>query len=255
VNFKKENQIQELNTVKKRNPKWERDELILALELYFRHNPNSISAKHQEVLKLSKILNSLPIHGISSEYVNFRNPNGVYMKMSNFLRLDPNYNGKGLERGSKLEEEVWNEFYPNKSKLRDLAKNIKASVNSKTEEITSPINEEEEEVFPEGKILFRVHKLRERNVGVVKKKKQQALEKNELYCEICQFDFFKTYGEIGEGFIECHHTIPVSEYTEKKNTKLQDLILVCSNCHRMLHRRRPWLGKGDLMNLMEKVSK
>ncbi|UXH44427.1 HNH endonuclease [Rossellomorea vietnamensis] len=255
MNFNKEEQIKKPNTVKKRNPKWERDELILALELYFRHNPNTISAKHQEVLKLSKILNSLPIHGISPEYVNFRNPNGVYMKMSNFLRLDPNYKGKGLERGSKLEEDVWNEFYSNKSKLRDLATNIKASVESKKEEIKFPINEEEEEVFPEGKILFRVHKLRERNVGAVKKKKQQALENNELYCEICQFDFFKTYGEIGKGFIECHHTIPVSEYTEKNNTRLQDLILVCSNCHRMLHRRRPWLNKGDLMKLMEKSSK
>jgi 5-methylcytosine-specific restriction enzyme A len=80
--------------------------LILALELYFRHNPNQINNNHKEVVKLSDILNSLPIHEDRPNQEKFRNPNGVYMKMWNYLRFDPNYKGKGLERGSRLEEEV-----------------------------------------------------------------------------------------------------------------------------------------------------
>ncbi|EJR31147.1 HNH endonuclease [Bacillus mycoides] len=235
---------------KKRNPNWKRDELILALDLYFRHNPNQINAKHEGVVKLSEILNSLPIHKIQANTVNFRNPNGVYMKMCNFLRLDPDYNGKGLERGSKLEEEVWDEFYNDKNRLHDIAQSIMAGITYEKDEVSKQIDNEDEEEFPEGKILYRMHKQRERNSSVVKRKKQIALEKNQLKCEICEFDFFKTYGELGKGFIECHHTVPISNYKENTKTKLNDLVLVCSNCHRMLHRKRPWLGKEELKTLI-----
>jgi 5-methylcytosine-specific restriction protein A len=234
---------------KKRNPAWKRDELILALDLYFKHNPNQISNKHEEVVKLSKLLNSLPIHENQANSVSFRNPNGVYMKMCNFLRFDPDYKGKGLERGSKLEEEVWNEFHKDKNKLHDIAQSIVLGVRMEKKEAFKTLNIEEEE-FPEGKILYRLHKQRERNSSIVKKKKQKALDENNLTCEICDFDFFSTYGELGKGYIECHHTIPVSNYKENATTKLKDLVLVCSNCHRMLHRKRPWLSKEELKTLI-----
>ncbi|GAB6158809.1 hypothetical protein JCM39194_20090 [Desulfotomaculum varum] len=51
-----------------------------------------------------------------------------------------------------------------------------------------------------------------------------------------------------EGYIECHHTIPISEYAKEIKTRVSDLALVCSNCHRMLHRRRPWLSIDQLRN-------
>ena len=46
----------------RRNPRRQRDELILALDLYFRHRPDTISKAHQEVAALSQLLNELPIH-------------------------------------------------------------------------------------------------------------------------------------------------------------------------------------------------
>ena len=107
-----------------RNPPWQRDELILALDLYFRHNPSHISSSHPEVIELSHTLNSLPIHRDKPDGVRFRNPNGVYMKMCNYLRLDPSYQGKGLERGGKLEEEIWLEFADDRELLRKVAQGI-----------------------------------------------------------------------------------------------------------------------------------
>jgi 5-methylcytosine-specific restriction protein A len=80
-----------------RNLPWQRDELILALDLYFRHRPDTISQKHPEVAALSELLNALPIHPDRPDRVRFRNLNGTYMKLCNFLRLDPDYKGKGLE--------------------------------------------------------------------------------------------------------------------------------------------------------------
>jgi len=95
-----------------RNPAWTRDELILALDLYFRlrHNSMGISENQEEVKKLSALLNQLPIHDRKPDEAKFRNPSGVYMKLMNFARLDPDYPGVGLRHGGKLEEEIWNEF-------------------------------------------------------------------------------------------------------------------------------------------------
>lgn len=109
----------------------------------------------------------------------------------------------------------------------------------------------EEDEFPEGQELERKHKTRERNQALIKKAKEQFKQKHGcLCCEICGFDFSKTYGEIGEDFIEAHHTIPISELSVEVKTKIDDIAMVCSNCHRMLHRKRPWLGMGHLKALI-----
>ena len=60
-----------------RNPAWKRDELILALDLYFKFGVGNLSKNHKKILELSEILNELDIHEIKSDAVKFRNANGV----------------------------------------------------------------------------------------------------------------------------------------------------------------------------------
>jgi hypothetical protein len=55
-------------------------------------------------------------------------------------------------------------------------------------------------------------------------------------CEICGFDFERVYGEIGKKFLEAHHKVPLKYLTKIIENNLDDLLGVCSNCHRMLHR-------------------
>lgn len=66
-------------------------------------------------------------------------------------------------------------------------------------------------------------------------------------CQCCNFDFADAYGTLGAGFIEVHHTKPVSslecETIVDANT---DLVVLCSNCHRMIHRK-----KGDPFTVAE----
>lgn len=89
----------------------------------------------------------------------------------------------------------------------------------------------------EGRIKYVIHKRRERNPELAAAKKRSFLKTfGRLYCEICGFDFEQTYGAVGEGFIECHHVIPISTYQEESITRLEDLKLLCANCHRMIHR-------------------
>jgi HNH endonuclease len=97
--------------------------------------------------------------------------------------------------------------------------------------------ESEGEVI-EGKLLFKLHRIRERNPRLIRRKKKAILEAfGQLACEICGFDFLLVYGQLGEGFAECHHRVPLSELGGTTVTRLADLAIVCPNCHRMLHRQ------------------
>ncbi|AJA09874.1 hypothetical protein SKP52_14960 [Sphingopyxis fribergensis] len=85
----------------------------------------------------------------------------------------------------------------------------------------------------EGAATLRTHLRRERSKSLVNRFKKQL---RTLACSVCDFDFGKTYGELGHGFIEAHHKVPVSELEPGAATRIEDLAAVCSNCHRMLHR-------------------
>lgn len=119
------------------------------------------------------------------------------------------------------------------------------------ENIENVILEEDDELsFPEGKEIYRLHKSKERNTELIKIVKLNRLQKDkDLSCEVCNFSFSKQYGELGEGFIEAHHLFPISQLTEETETKISDIALVCSNCHRMLHRKRPWITIEGLKNI------
>src|SRR5687767_6389498 len=108
-----------------RNPKWHRDEIILALDLYFLKDRGSIDRSNPKVIELSEILNRLPLFPNRPDVEKFRNPNGVALKLANFLSFDPNYEGKGMESGSKLDAEVFSEFFRDKSRLHNIANEIK----------------------------------------------------------------------------------------------------------------------------------
>jgi 5-methylcytosine-specific restriction protein A len=230
-----------------RNPSWTQDEHILALDLYFRFNPSKIGKKHASVVELSDLLNRLPIHPQALRGETFRNPDSVYMKLCNFLRLDPSYKGKGLSAGSKGEEVVWNMYAGNRSELTKIAEAIRASGERQISTLLTQPLDEDEEAFPEGRVLTREHRTRERNRQLVERKKKAVLlAKGNLECEVCEFDFFSTYGELGREFVECHHLAPLSDLREERKTKLSELSIVCANCHRMLHRARPWKSIGEL---------
>src|SRR5439155_27256990 len=114
--------------------------------------------------------------------------------------------------------------------------------------------DDDEMEAPEGAVLTRVHKVRERSKAIVDRKKKQVLRlTGRLSCEVCEFDFARVYGELGVGFAECHHTMPLSDLRPRQRTSLADLAVVCSNCHRMIHRRRPWPTVRELRDVTQRL--
>jgi len=238
-----------------RNPSWTRDELILALDCYSRHQGNPPRSS-VEIGDLSVVLNRFQKLLGSRHAETLRNANGVYMKMMNFRRFDPAFigNGKsGLSRGDRLEEEVWETFHADPTRLTAVANAIRNQLTPGDHLRSLEIGVDLE--APEGKVLTNLHKQRERNRELVRAKKRRALAAfGGLRCEVCAFDFSAIYGERGHGFIECHHTKPVETLSENARTRLSDLALLCSNCHRMVHSRRPWLSLSDLREVISMVA-
>ena len=86
------------------------------------------------------------------------------------------------------------------------------------------------------KVYKRSNKLREKAI-------QFYTVDDRIKCQACCFDFEEFYGEYGKNFIEIHHQKPVFQFDGDDLERtieeaLENVIPVCSNCHRMIHRRR-----------------
>lgn len=103
----------------------------------------------------------------------------------------------------------------------------------------------------EGTARLVSHLRRERNRAIVEAKKAETLNATgRLCCEVCGFDFSATYGALGEGFCEVHHLVPLSASTDSVTTTLDDLAILCSNCHRIIHRTEPMLSVSQLSEVV-----
>ncbi|MEG4446609.1 DUF3578 domain-containing protein [Microcoleus sp. AT9_B5] len=97
-------------------------------------------------------------------------------------------------------------------------------------------NEAEREWF-EYPTKYRLHRVTERNQTLsIKVKELQGYE-----CKACGFDFEDRDGEIGKGYIEAHHNVPISHLSGAniQLDPLKDFTVLCSNCHSMIHRIKP----------------
>lgn len=212
--------------------RWSRDELILVLDLYFEMGYASDASDGDErITSLARTLNSLPLRDDESSQP--RNAREVSLILSDYLRFDPEH-AVMQARISETAERVWESFSGDRDRLQQTAESIRRNADV----VPMRGSDLEDEIeFDEGRILTRIHFARERNATLVTTKKRLVLTQTcKLECEACGFDFQKVYGELGEGYAECHHTAPVATLNPGTNTRLTDLCILCSNCHRMIHR-------------------
>jgi hypothetical protein len=83
--------------------------------------------------------------------------------------------------------------------------------------------------------LVRRHEAWERSPKIA----LEAKVRDGFICQVCEFNFTANYGTLGRGFAEAHHKKPLKVFRAKKvRRSAEDLLTVCANCHRMLHRLR-----------------
>ena len=94
----------------------------------------------------------------------------------------------------------------------------------------------------EGGKKWVIHLRRERKPSIVRAKKKRVLkETGKLMCEVCDFDFEEKYHALGKYFCETHHRKPIGTAQYEVETKLEDLAIICSNCHRIIHKTKPMM--------------
>jgi 5-methylcytosine-specific restriction enzyme A len=100
---------------------------------------------------------------------------------------------------------------------------------------------------------YRLHRCIERNG----KAARAAKKHHGTRCQACDLDFGECYGPLGEGFIEAHHLRPIASLEEgiafAYNVAL-DFAVLCSNCHRMIHRSDEPADVDALRRIIRRMS-
>lgn len=116
----------------------------------------------------------------------------------------------------------------NKVRLSDIV----TSITKQSPEETALSLQDIQTEFPEGGIQEVTLELRKRNPLL----RKQAIARYGYRCQICGFSFEEFYGELGKGYVEVHHLTPLSDRETEASTGIEDVTVVCANCHRILHR-------------------
>jgi putative restriction endonuclease len=107
--------------------------------------------------------------------------------------------------------------------------------------VPTPLDDPELLSFSEGakRQAFVWHRKRESKLRRQKIRSVLATNENRLRCEVagCGFDFQEVYGELGKEFAHVHHLRPLSDFNDDGDeVTIEDLAVVCANCHAMIHR-------------------
>lgn len=161
------------------------------------------------------------------------------------------YHFEALEKHENIPfgDEFFSEDFVQAVQVSTMRKGLAIELNNSPGQIYAPTDVIDLEHF-EGTPVYKSHVVRERSQKLVNAKKRAVKSANQrLQCEACSFDFERVYGDRGTDFIECHHKNPLAESNGQK-TKLEDLALLCSNCHRIIHRSRPWISVDRLKEII-----
>jgi hypothetical protein len=101
----------------------------------------------------------------------------------------------------------------------------------------------------EGRQRLVLHLQRERNQTVARNKKKQAAS---LDCEVCGFSFRRAYGSAASDYCEVHHLLPLSEVEHTTRTRMEDLAILCANCHRVVHLKNSPYTLNEVKSLLAK---
>ena len=116
-----------------------------------------------------------------------------------------------------------------------------------------PVEEQNQETnldvvgYPEGALVKVLTNRYERD----RRNRAAAIAIHGTTCKGCGLNMSERYGTVAEGFVEIHHTTPVSKlglgYTINP---ADDLVPLCPNCHSIAHRRNPPLTVEEIQSLL-----
>lgn len=123
------------------------------------------------------------------------------------------------------------------------------NVNHSSETVASEMTNDEFSQL-EGWLSWENRQIRNRNRFIVDEKRNHHLRTHgNLRCEVCDFSFIDKYGFVKE-FMDVHHKTLISNSDGEIETRLSDLAIVCPNCHRSLHTKKPPFSIDELKSIL-----
>lgn len=232
------------------NFNWTYDEVVLAAALVAQNEWRGLTTSDTRVTQLSELLREATIHSATGRLDSFRSPSSVARKSFDIATRHPDYQGKRTH-GGRYDAAVLKEFIDEPTRMNELAVAIRSEIIAgKSAPPASDPDLESLTAF-EGAVVAAAHLRRERNPKLREAKIASVRHQGRaVQCEVCGFDFATRYGLLGEGYIEVHHVLPLHA-SGLVVTRLKDLALLCSNCHRMIHRAHPWVTPDELREMLE----
>jgi 5-methylcytosine-specific restriction protein A len=227
-----------------RNPPWTDDELLVVLDLYLEHR-RVLEENDPRVIAASELLNRLPLHPRAGS-PGFRTPDAVVLRMANYRAYDPSTSARGMTNAGRRAEQIWARYADGHATVRQLVASILLLADDPASgpagSAVSP--EPDEGEIREGRLIYRVHRGRERNPALRTRKLRQVMRAGlEPVCEVCGLSPHRVFGSGFGTVLECHHLRPL--LLGQRATRLSDIALVCATCHRAIH------AKGLLTTVSE----
>lgn len=213
-----------------------RDEVILALDVFYSSPKGRVTADSDEIKGLSLLLNHLPIHPVENRRADFRNSAGIarqimlYRSSCNTGKRDPNVGALFFDVAFEYENKV--------DELHSIAKAIRRNKEVFVSLFGSPL---EDDGFPEGVLLGHLHNIIEQRDGA-----KLAIKD---HCEVCNSKPALCYRNAGQ-LLQNHLVVAPTLMDYSKKYRANSFLTVCPTCHAALHRYRPWLTKencGDVL--------
>ncbi len=226
-------------------PHWGEAELILLCGSMASQGWRRLKPEEPETAELSFLLRSLSQHPEELRGLYFYCPEHVAAKSRELMA---HLHGHGQPHQTMERDLVLAFRYDYDGRLARRAADLRAELSPPNE--TTPIPDvDEDTAADEGRALERTQLRYERDPRLRRRKIEEVLKAGgAIACEVCGFRFERSYGDRGRDYIEVHHRTPL-HVSGRTKTGLTDLAMLCSNCHRMIHRRAPWLTVEELQEL------
>lgn len=221
------NELSEIDWKQSRNMKSAMTEDIVLIYLSRPFSCVKYICKIREVNKRNPTIDDSDYILNGENYVNY----GNYMQLELLESID--------ESLLTFESLKLNGLKGNIQGPRSLKDNLLCFIHERIDSFLINTNKNESDLenteYKEGKIQVKYGIKFERNHYL----RQKAIEIHGTTCKVCGFNFEKVYGNIGKNFIEIHHIRPM--YSIRREISVDpetDLVPLCSNCHKMIHRKK-----------------
>lgn len=222
----------------------ENDLIIPTLNYLLLHKENGLKTSELIIL----LSDELEISGRDAEILTGRNDTRFSQKVRNLVSHRTLEN-KGLATYENIGRDGLHKITDEGEKY------LLENINNFTFILDNNFNEEQRKdviekdysnlIIEEGFTKFSQVQTKSRSRKLVAIAKEHYSRNQKIYCSACNFNFENFYGEIGKGYIEIHHLIPIfvreDNFEQSITEALSGVVPVCANCHRIIHRKNDQL--------------